>query len=238
MSRTFQYAVPRAPMWPSTFASFRARCLAPSADMAPVRMSVSTEASSIARGAPVRGSKSVSTASSDGRPCFQLSTKSPTTLTPATPSGATTPRSTLKWPLAELSGTRCTRGSSTVCPNPCARSPPSTAARISSSVSARAATSRPLRYVRSIADMRIRRGRQCRGRSSENGKWQRTRRPSSSGSRAGRIGRAARLRHRATRVEAAPARRIHGAGNLPCSTIGCTRRFGSTTGFVESSAAE
>ena len=68
----------------------------PIADMAPVRMSVSTDASRIARGAPVPGSNSVSTASSDGRSCFQLSTKSPTTFTPATPSGATTPRSTLK----------------------------------------------------------------------------------------------------------------------------------------------
>jgi hypothetical protein len=70
--------------------------LGASADMAPVRMSVNTDASRMARGAPVSGSKSVSTASSDGRPCFQLSTKSPTTLTPATPSGPTTPRSTLK----------------------------------------------------------------------------------------------------------------------------------------------
>ena len=66
--RTFQYAVPRAPMWPSTFEPARARCLAPIAVTAPVRMSVMSEASMIATGAPVFGSNRFSTASSDGSP--------------------------------------------------------------------------------------------------------------------------------------------------------------------------
>src|SRR6187402_1109388 len=55
----------------------------------------------------------------------------------------------LKCPLSELSGTRWTRGSITVSPRPCAARAASTAARISSSVSARRATSGPLRYVMS-----------------------------------------------------------------------------------------
>jgi hypothetical protein len=66
--RTFQYEVPRAPMWPSTFESARARWRAPMAVTAPVRMSVMSEASMIATGAPVCGSNRFSTASSDGRP--------------------------------------------------------------------------------------------------------------------------------------------------------------------------
>jgi hypothetical protein len=52
-SRTFQYAVPRAPTWPSS--STRARCFALMAVTAPVRMSVIV-ASTIATGTPVSGS--------------------------------------------------------------------------------------------------------------------------------------------------------------------------------------
>ena len=53
---TFENAVPRAPMWPSTFESFRASARAPSAVRAPVLRSVISVASTIARGTPVRGS--------------------------------------------------------------------------------------------------------------------------------------------------------------------------------------
>ena len=66
-STTLAKAVPRAPTWPSTFAPGRARWRAPSAVTAPVRHSVIAVASRIARGTPVRGSNSVSSASSDGQ---------------------------------------------------------------------------------------------------------------------------------------------------------------------------
>jgi hypothetical protein len=66
--RTFQYAVPRAPMWPSTFAFVRASARAPIAVTAPVRMSVMSLASITAIGTPVAGSNRLSSASSDGRP--------------------------------------------------------------------------------------------------------------------------------------------------------------------------
>src|SRR5260221_13744631 len=56
----------------------------------------------------------------------------------------------LKCPIAEDSGVRCTRGSTTVSPRPCAASAASTAARISSSPSARRSTSGPFRYAMSI----------------------------------------------------------------------------------------
>ena len=55
-SVTFENAVPRAPTWPSTFASGAPRWRPPSAVTAPVRHSVIAVASTIARGTPVRGS--------------------------------------------------------------------------------------------------------------------------------------------------------------------------------------
>src|SRR5690242_5180667 len=61
----------------------------------------------------------------------------------------------LKCPLSDDSGIRCTRGSITVSPRPCAASAASTAARISSSVSARRSTSGPFRYAMSIAGTRL-----------------------------------------------------------------------------------
>ena len=67
-SVTLANAVPRAPMWASTRAPRRARCRAPRAVTAPVRHSVIAVASRMACGTPVRGSYSVSRASSDGRP--------------------------------------------------------------------------------------------------------------------------------------------------------------------------
>ncbi len=53
---TFQNAVPRAPTWPSTRESRRARYRAPTAVMAPVRRAVIMVASMIASGTPVPGS--------------------------------------------------------------------------------------------------------------------------------------------------------------------------------------
>ena len=53
---TFENAVPRAPMWPSTFEPARASSRAPRAVSAPVLRSVISVASTIARGTPVRGS--------------------------------------------------------------------------------------------------------------------------------------------------------------------------------------
>ena len=55
-STTFQNAVPRAPTWPSTRASGRARYLAPTAVIAPVRHAVIRVASMMASGIPVSGS--------------------------------------------------------------------------------------------------------------------------------------------------------------------------------------
>src|ERR1700686_4714107 len=61
----------------------------------------------------------------------------------------------LKCPLSDDSGTRCTRGSTTVSPRPCAASAASTASRISSSVSARRSTSGPFRYAISMFFKRL-----------------------------------------------------------------------------------
>src|SRR5580693_9285459 len=118
--------------------------------MAPVRISVKDVALMMASGAPVNGSNNVSKPISEGSPALKLLTKSPTTLTPASPSGCTTPRKTLKCPSPESRGTKCTRGSMTTAPLPCASSAASTASRIASSVSASRSTSGPLRYVRWI----------------------------------------------------------------------------------------
>ena len=65
---TLENAVPRAPMCASTFESRRPSSRPPSAVSAPVRRSVISVASTIASGTPVRGSKSVTRASSDGSP--------------------------------------------------------------------------------------------------------------------------------------------------------------------------
>ena len=67
-SRTFQYEVARAPTCPSERESARARCSAPIAVTAPVRISVIAVASITARGIPVSGSSRSSSASSDGSP--------------------------------------------------------------------------------------------------------------------------------------------------------------------------
>src|SRR6202044_1451677 len=140
----------RAPICPSTLLPLRAKYLAPSAVMAPVRISVREVALMMANGTPVNGSNRVSNPISEGSSTLKLLTKSPTTLTPASPSGCTTPRKTLKCPEAESCGTRCTRGSMTTARLPCASSAASTASRISPSVSASRSTSGPLRYVRWI----------------------------------------------------------------------------------------
>ena len=65
---TFQNAVPRAPTWPRTRASGRARYRAPTAVIAPVRAAVIIVASMMASGMPVAGSYSVSRPSSLGSP--------------------------------------------------------------------------------------------------------------------------------------------------------------------------
>jgi hypothetical protein len=140
---TFHQADPRAPRWPSTRESALARCWAPSAVRAPVRAAVSHVPSTIPSGMPVSGSSSRTRASSLGRPRRQLPTKSPTTLIPLTCSGPRWPRRTLKCPAPPLGGARWTRGSSTTCPSPWARTAPSTAARTSARPMSRASTSGP-----------------------------------------------------------------------------------------------
>ncbi|MNY41314.1 hypothetical protein D3C86_1761200 [compost metagenome] len=69
-NRTFQYEVPRAPTWPRILLPLRARCRAPSAVTAPVRMSVMAVASITASGTPLSGSNRFSSAISEGRPCL------------------------------------------------------------------------------------------------------------------------------------------------------------------------
>src|SRR5829696_2166314 len=66
--RTFQYAVPRAPTCPKTFASLRARYFAPIAVTAPVRISVRWLPSMIAFGTPLCGSIRSRSPISEGRP--------------------------------------------------------------------------------------------------------------------------------------------------------------------------
>ena len=132
-STTLAKAVPRAPTWPSTFAPGRASGRPPSAVIAPVRHSVIAVASMIARGTPVRGSSSVSSASSEGRPSLPVVDVVADDLHAATPSGATYARRRLKCPSKAGSGTRCSRGSSTTSPGrPAPCSAASTAARIAS----------------------------------------------------------------------------------------------------------
>ncbi len=65
---TLYQAVPRAPMCPSTRGRSGARCLAPTAVTAPVRIQVMSVPSRIANGAPVSDRYSVISASSDGSP--------------------------------------------------------------------------------------------------------------------------------------------------------------------------
>jgi hypothetical protein len=162
---TFHQADPRAPRWPSTRASGRARCRAPRAVRAPVRAAVSMVPSTIPSGMPVSGSSSSTRASSLGRPRRQLPTKSPTTLTPLTCSGPRWPRRTLKCPAPPLGGARWTRGSSTTRPSPWARTAPSTAARISARLRSRASTSGPAtkRSVRAAPAGSANRWRPSRG---------------------------------------------------------------------------
>src|SRR5689334_1997460 len=141
---TFQNAVPRDPAWPSTRASGRARNRAPTAVIAPVRHAVISVASSTARGIPVFGSYSVSRPISLGRPRCQFWWKSPTTLMSLTaPGPLRCPRSTLKCPAPPLSGTRCTRGSNTTAPSPCARTASCTAATMSAAATPRPSMSGP-----------------------------------------------------------------------------------------------
>ena len=65
---TLENAVPRAPTWPRTRRALAGEVARAERVIAPVRHSVIAVASTIARGTPVRGSNSVSSASSDGRP--------------------------------------------------------------------------------------------------------------------------------------------------------------------------
>ena len=86
---TLYQDVPRAPMWPSTFESLRARCFAPSAVTAPVRIQVIAVELTMAYGAPVSGRMSSRVESSDGRLCSWFRLKSPSTLTPTERIGPT-----------------------------------------------------------------------------------------------------------------------------------------------------
>ena len=146
--RTFQYAVPRAPMWPSTRLSARARWRAPMrGHRAGAHVGDAGRVDHRERDARSRGSKRLSSPISDGRPALVVVDVVADDL-----DAGERERRDVAAQHVEVAvdrrrrpGTRCTRGSITVSPRPCAARPASTAARISSSVSASAATSGPLR---------------------------------------------------------------------------------------------